>query len=89
MKNICQHFFQNFSYFFLSTVSGGFQLVFSVKLTFGGGSERSERNGARACTPQRSPQAKCEGVPYGRPADSAWIFRETPKADESPIAKVR
>ncbi len=34
--------------------------------------------GGRACTPQRSPQARCEGVPYERPADSAWIFRETP-----------
>ena len=36
-----------------------------------------------------SPQARCEGVPYERPADFAWILRETPKADESSITKVR
>ena len=40
-------------------------------LLFGCGSERSERNGVRACTPKPSPQARCEGVPYGRPADFA------------------
>ena len=38
-------------------------------------------------SPRRRRGAK--GVPYERPADDAWIFRETPKADESSITKVR